>query len=234
MIVYYEHMKKVIFGIFAHPDDEAFGPSGTLLMEKAAGNEVHLICATAGESGMNPDTVDNLAEVRLEEWRAAGRLIGADSLHHLGYQDGTLSNDHYHEIADRVDEIVHRTVEGRNDITIEFITIDLNGITGHLDHICIARVAAYVYCNLKEQDSRVTRLRLACVSAEDFPDANCRWLYMERGRNAAEIAETVDAREHLETIIRIMKTHHTQRADCETLLAKLGDRVAINYFLELD
>lgn len=227
-------MKKVIFGIFAHPDDEAFGPSGTLLMEKAAGNEVHLICATAGESGMNPDNAENLAAVRLSEWRTAGGLIGADSMHYLGYQDGTLSNSHYLEIAGRIDDIVRTTIQGRDNIVIEFMTIDLNGITGHIDHICIARIAAYVYCNLKEHDSRVTRMRLACVSEQEIPAANCRWLYMERGRLAKEIIETVDASEHLETILRIMHAHHTQREDCKAHLERMGDRVALNHFLELN
>ena len=41
--MYTEHMKKIIFGIFAHPDDEAFGPSGTLLLETRSGTELHLI-----------------------------------------------------------------------------------------------------------------------------------------------------------------------------------------------
>lgn len=226
-------MKKVIFGIFAHPDDEAFGPSGTLLMEKTAGNDVHLICATAGESGMNPDNLDNLAEVRLTEWQTAGNLIGADSMHHLGYTDGTLQNNHYHEIAAKIDAIVRQTISGRDGIEIEFMTTDLNGITGHIDHICIARVAAYVYCNLKEDDPRVTRLRLACITREQAPTANCDWLYMESGHPLHEIDETIDAREHLGTIIRIMRAHHTQREDCETHLKKMGDRVAINHFLEL-
>ena len=45
-------MKRVIFGIFAHPDDEAFGPSGTLLMETKAGTELHLITLTLGEAGI--------------------------------------------------------------------------------------------------------------------------------------------------------------------------------------
>lgn len=227
-------MKKVIFGIFAHPDDEAFGPSGTLLMEKAGGAEVHLICATAGESGMNPDNVANLAETRLQEWRTAGALIGADSMHHLGYEDGALSNSKYLEIAGKIDGIVQRIIGEREDIEIEFMTIDFNGITGHIDHICIARVAAYVYCNLKEQDSRVTRMRLACVSEQDIPTANCRWLYMERGRSQKEIAQTIDASQHLETILKIMHAHHTQREDCEAHLRHMGDRVALNHFLELD
>lgn len=227
-------MKKVIFGIFAHPDDEAFGPSGTLLMEKAAGNEVHLICATAGESGMNPDDLPNLAEVRLAEWRRAGELIGADSMHHLGYRDGALQNNNYHDIAGKIDEIVGHIIRGRDDIEIEFMTTDLNGITGHIDHICIARIACYVFCNLRENDARVTRMRLACISRDEAPDANCHWLFMEAGRTPAEIAETVDASAHLEKIKQIMHTHHTQRSDREAHLKRLGDRVAINHFLVLD
>lgn len=224
-------MKKVIFGIFAHPDDEAFGPSGTLLLEKAAGNEVHLICATAGENGTNPDNIDNLAAVRLDEWRTAGALIGADSMHHLGYTDGTLCNNDYFPIADAITQIIRNKTAGRPDIDIELMSIDLNGITGHLDHIAIGRIACYVYCAIKEADPRVTRLRLACITDGEAPSSNCDWLYMERGRTPTEIKETIDASEHLETIKQIMHAHQTQRADCEAHLKKMGDRVALNHFL---
>lgn len=224
-------MKKIIFGIFAHPDDEAFGPSGTLLIEKAAGAEVHLICATAGESGMNPDNHDDLAAVRLKEWQTAGGLIGADSMHHLGYKDGMLCNNNYHEIADKISEIVTNIIKDRDDIEIEFMSIDHNGITGHLDHIFIGRVATYVFCNLKRDDQRVTRLRLACVSREQVPQSNCHWLYMDAGRDLSEIGETIDAREHIEKVYEIMRSHHTQRSDGETHIKQNGDRVAINHFL---
>lgn len=227
-------MKKVVFGIFAHPDDEAFGPAGALLMEKAAGAEIHLICATAGESGMNPDNHPNLAEVRLAEWQTAGQLIGADSMHHLGYKDGTLCNNNYMEIAERIDDIIRNIIKGRRDITIEFLSSDLNGITGHIDHIVIARIAAYVYCTMKQADKRVGKMRLACITHDEVPTSNCHWLYMEAGRTDKEIAETVDASEHLGTIKAIMHAHHTQRIDCETHLRRRGDSVAINHFLVLD
>ena len=62
-------MKKVIFGIFAHPDDESFGPSGTLLKLRRSGYDLHLIVLTDGEAGVNPDGIENLGEVRLQEWR---------------------------------------------------------------------------------------------------------------------------------------------------------------------
>ena len=44
-----------IIGIFAHPDDEALGPSGTLAT-LAKENEVYLICVTSGEAaGKTPE-----------------------------------------------------------------------------------------------------------------------------------------------------------------------------------
>lgn len=223
-------MKKVIFAIFAHPDDEAFGPAGTLLVEKAAGNEVHLICATAGENGTNPDGAADLSATRLAEWREAGALLGADSMHHLGYIDGQLSNNVYLEIADKIQAIITSTAADRPEIEIEFMSLDLNGITGHIDHIVMGRVASYLFYRLKASDSRLTRLRLACISRDQLPTHNCNWLYMEAGRTAQEIGETIDARAHLDTIHGIIAAHHSQRADATAHL-KNGDRIAINHFI---
>lgn len=223
-------MKKVIFGIFAHPDDEAFGPAGTLIMEKSAGSEVHLICATAGENGMNPDTVDDLAALRLQEWRTAGDLIGADSMHHLGYEDGGLSNNAYLEIADAIKRIIVPTIADREDIEVEFMSLDLGGLSGHLDHIAISRIVCYVFFTLKPKDHRLSRLRLACLSRDTVPTSNCNWLYMDAGRAKNEIDETVDAREHIEQILAVMNAHSSQRDDRDAHLKKNGDSVAINHF----
>ncbi len=228
-------MKKLIFGIFAHPDDEAFGPVGTLLMEKEAGSEVHLICATAGENGTNPDKVSDLGEVRLKEWQAAGELLDAESMHYLGYEDGTLNNSVYLEAAEKILRIVGDAITGRDDIaSIEFLSLDANGLTGHLDHIFVSRVACYVFYTLKEADERFSKIRLTCLHHDDFPEANQQWLYMDAGRTAEEVAETVDASRHLDQIKAIMHAHHSQRGDCESLLARMGDRVAINHFLVLN
>lgn len=227
-------MKKVIFGIFAHPDDEAFGPCGTLLTEKAAGNEVHLICATPGQNGMNPDGYADLGAERLKEWQAAGGLLDADSMHPLGYEDGQLSNALYMEVAQRIQYIVTETLLGRDDIeSVEFMSLDLGGLTGHLDHIFMSRVACYVFYTLKATDERFDRIRLACLTSEDFPTSNTDWLYMDAGRPENEITETIDAREHLEHIDEIMRCHHSQRGDYETVKAAHGDLVAVNHFVVL-
>jgi LmbE family N-acetylglucosaminyl deacetylase len=44
-------MFKTLLAVFAHPDDETFGPGGTLAKYAAEGAAVHLICATRGEVG---------------------------------------------------------------------------------------------------------------------------------------------------------------------------------------
>src|SRR5687768_11757680 len=145
-----ESMKKIIFGIFAHPDDEAFGPAGTLINEVQNGAELHLISFTAGDAGTNLDNAPDLGVVREEEWRKAGALIGATSMHLLGYKDGHLDNQSMIEATDRISQIVHAVIDNiPHDAVVEFMTLDLNGYTGHIDHIVAARTACQVFYRLK-------------------------------------------------------------------------------------
>lgn len=225
-------MKKIIFGIFAHPDDEAFGPAGTLLQETRSGTELHLITLTAGDAGTNPDNLKNLGEVRLEEWKKAGELLGAAGMHFLGYKDGQLNNLAMIEAAKRIEEIVAATLENAPaDAEIEFMSLDLNGLTGHIDHIVAARAACLAFYRLKARDERLRRIRLACLPAELYPADNTHWIYMERGRTPQEVDETVDARQLRDDIIEIMRAHHTQRGDCDYNLKTQGDRLGLNGFI---
>lgn len=225
-------MKKILFALFAHPDDESFGPSGTLLKETRAGTELHLLLLTSGDSGVNPDAHDDLGAVRLAEWHAAGTLMGAASQHYLGYKDGQLNNHSMTEITERIIDIVSPILAAAPpDATVEFLTNDLNGITGHIDHIVAARTACYVFYTLKQHDVRLQRIRLACLSREDFPHANTQWLYMEAGRAPEEIGEIVDARDLREEITAVIRTHRTQRGDGETHIAQRGERLGMDYFI---
>jgi LmbE family N-acetylglucosaminyl deacetylase len=227
-------MKKIIFALFAHPDDEAFGPSGTLLVETRAGTELHLILLTSGENGVNPDNNEDLGDVRLQEWRTAGALIGARGMHYLGYKDGQLNNHSMIEISQRIIELITSIIKDTPaDTKIEFMTNDLNGVTGHIDHIVAARAASQVFYSMKKHDSRFQRLRLSCLPFQDAPDININWLYMEPGRSAKEIDEIIDARSFQDEVIAIIRTHHTQRADGEYCIARLGDRLGLNYFIVL-
>lgn len=224
-------MKKVIFGIFAHPDDEAFGPVATLVDEVNKGSEVHLITLTAGQNGTNPDDHSDLGEVRLKEWRAASELIGASSLHHFGYIDGKLNNHDHIEIATKINELVTTTVGDREDIEIEYMSLDLNGYTGHLDHIVAARSACLSFYQLRTFGLAMNRIRLACLPHEKVPTINTSFVFMEPGRTREEIDEIIDGRQYRKKIHQIMQCHHSQRNDYQTVMANLGDDLGVNYFI---
>lgn len=225
-------MKKILFALFAHPDDEAFGPCGTLLAEARAGTDIHLILLTSGDAGANPDNHQDLGTARLVEWRAAGALIGATSMHYLGYKDGQLTNHSMIEISQRVmDHIGDIVADMPDDVQIELLTNDLNGITGHIDHIVAARAACQVFYQMKQHDKRFRRIRLSCLSHQDAPTINTGWLYMEAGRTPDEIDETIDNRHLRSEIIAIIRTHQTQRRDGDYCINWHGDRLGIDYFI---
>lgn len=225
-------MKKIIFAIFAHPDDEAFGPSGALLKETKDGNDLHLITFTDGSAGTNPDNASDLGEVRTKEWQRAGQLFGAKSMHLLGYEDSYLNNHVMIEAAEKITQIIMTTLkDDQRDITVEFISMDLNGVTGHIDHIVAARAACLVFYRMKALDSRITRLRLACYPASAFPKQNTDWIYMEAGRSPGEIDEIIDGREYRDELTAIVKMHHSQRHDGENYLKWQGDNLGLCSFI---
>lgn len=225
-------MKPVIFGIFAHPDDESFGPSGYIVQQiRESDADVHLITLTAGENGSNPDRYPDLGTARLKEWHEAGRLMGATSQHHLGYVDGQLCNNDYLEIVDRVTQLIDQTLADYANPSVELLTNDLNGITGHIDHIVAARAANLIFYRDKQNAGRLARLRMICLPKDYLSDVNTDWLYMEPGRDTGDITEVVDARRYRDDIVAIMRAHHSQRADCETHLKARGDQIGLNYFI---
>lgn len=228
-------MKHIVV-IFAHPDDEAFGPSGTLIKEREElGAAIHLICLTDGEIGSNPDAHADLGAVRRKEWQKAAELIGATSMHQLGYSDGHLSNHLYHEIADKLLKIIQDILSTAEvDDTVELLSGDVNGISGHLDHIFASRVACYVFYTLKTTNPKVTRLRLICLPDSWMPEPNTDWLFMEAGRKTTEIHEVVDARDYADQVFAVMHAHYTQRTDCETHIKNRGKDVALNHYIVLE
>jgi LmbE family N-acetylglucosaminyl deacetylase len=227
-------MQKILFGIFAHPDDEAFGPAATLVKEVHSGTELHLVCLTAGENGTNPDSVPDLGQIRLQEWHEAGKLIGANTMTPLGYIDGTLSNALHLEITDKIMDIVKERITGCENIEIEFMSLDLNGFTGHIDHIVAARSACLAFYRLRGENLPMNRVRLFCWARDQQPNTDTNFVFMEPGRLPEEIDETVDATEYMDTVDEIMRTHHTQRSDYEWMKQKRAEDIARDHFIIKD
>lgn len=215
-------MKKVLFSIFAHPDDEAFGPSGTLIKEASDGAEVHLILATAGDQGCNDDKIGDLAKTRLDEWRASGTLIGVAHMKYLNVKDGCLCNEMYLSIANSILLYVQDALRATEaPVTIELLTFEPRGITGHLDHIAISMITSYVYLELKKNlptNTTLGHLKYFCLSKESLPEANTNWIYMPAGLSAEQIDEVVDVSDVMEQKLEVMKAHYTQRKDMNDIL----------------
>ena len=232
--MYTGYMKKIIFGIFAHPDDEAFGPAGTLLSEVKSGAELHLVSFSAGQNGQNPDSLPNLREVRLGEWRESGRLLGAKGMYHLGFTDGQIGNMAMLEAVGRIKKLVREVVsaEDGETVEVEFITMDLNGVTGHIDHIAVSRAAHHAYYDLQSEGLPLARLRLNCLPLSYTGDKyDTGFVFMEPGRTPVEVDEVVDSSRYRGEVINIMRAHYTQRWNCEAHLSRLGDKVAIDHFI---
>jgi len=148
--------RRVLVGVFAHPDDESFGPGGTLARYAAEGVNVHVIIATDGiagsvEEGMDFKDHHTLAQVRSRELANAAIALGVTSVWSLPWRDsgmrGAPDNDH-------PQALIRQPVEALADEVLGYfkrlqpqvvLTHDPFGGYGHPDHIrvCEAVTAAF-------------------------------------------------------------------------------------------
>lgn len=129
----------------AHPDDESFGPGGTLALYANRGVDVHLICATRGDVGtVDPSYLTgfaNVAELRQAELECAGQALGLSRIHLLDYRDSGMagSPDNQHEralAAAPLDTIVEQITRIIRQIRPQVVlTFDSIGGYHHPDHI---------------------------------------------------------------------------------------------------
>jgi LmbE family N-acetylglucosaminyl deacetylase len=78
--------------IMAHPDDVDFGCAGTIASWTERGIEVTYCMITDGDAGGFDPKVPraDIPFIRRAEQEAAGRVVGVDDVHFLGYPDGRL------------------------------------------------------------------------------------------------------------------------------------------------
>src|SRR5512147_3076561 len=84
-----------ILAVFAHPDDEAFGPSGTLSRYALNGHEVRLSTLTHGEAGsLGPAkhlTPVELGQLRSKELHCSAQALHMSALNIYDLPDGKLT-----------------------------------------------------------------------------------------------------------------------------------------------
>ncbi len=138
-----------LLAVLAHPDDESFGPGGTLALYARRGVEVHLACATRGELGSASEKLlagyADVAALRVHELDCAAKQLGLSGVHLLGYRDsgmpGSPDNQHPRALAAApLDEVAAQVAHLIRQIRPQVvITSDPMGGYRHPDHIAIHR-----------------------------------------------------------------------------------------------
>ena len=135
-----------LLGIFAHPDDESFGPGGALARYAAAGVEVHVCIVTDGDAGgcdpalLAASGCNTLAELRQQELACACKALGV-TLHTLDYRDsgmaGASDNEHHASLYQASLDEVARDIRGLIEELQPQVILshDANGDYFHPDHI---------------------------------------------------------------------------------------------------
>jgi N-acetylglucosamine malate deacetylase 2 len=124
--------ERSVLVVFPHPDDEAFGVSGTIATHVQNGTPVTYACLTLGEMGRNmgnpPFTNrENLPKIRKEELKEAASVLGIQDLRMLGYRDKTIEFEDEEKLANKMLELIE-------DVNPSLIITFYPGYSVHPDH----------------------------------------------------------------------------------------------------
>lgn len=124
--------ERHVLVVFPHPDDEAFGVSGTMAAYIENGIPVTYACLTLGEMGRNLGdppfaTRESLPLIRKEELKNAAKAIGLEDLRMLGYRDKTVEFEDPEKIIADITSII-------NEVNPSLIITFYPGYAVHPDH----------------------------------------------------------------------------------------------------
>lgn len=201
--------KPKLVAIFAHPDDEAFGPGGTLALYSKT-HDTYLICVTHGEAGHHhKGDANGLGSVREKELLRSAKILGIKQVLFLDYVDGMLANFMYRDIARDIREITDKL---EPEI---FLTFDQCGVSGHIDHITVSMITQYLFYRL----DYVKQLMMFCISEKEAaalrPDY---FIYIPTGYHPDNVDKIIDVSSVYSKRIRALKTHKSQMKDIVSFL----------------
>lgn len=223
-------MTRRLLFLLAHPDDETFGPGGTIARYASEGTDVFIAAATRGEAGMVGDPPvtdrDRLGEVRAAELVKAAGILGARDVAFLGFADGRLAAAPRERIVEKAVELIRRV---RPQVLVGF---GPEGVSRHPDHVVMSAVASEAF------DAAADPSRFPGQLAEGlFPWAPAKLYQFEV---AAEIFETwgvpfagvprerlttsIDTALYVDRKIEAFHAHRTQAKDVARILSREGYR----------
>ncbi|WP_042351142.1 bacillithiol biosynthesis deacetylase BshB2 [Bacillus massiliigorillae] len=157
--------------VFPHPDDEAFGVSGTIASFTTQGTPVTYMCLTLGEMGRNlgnpPFTTrEGLPKIRKQELQEAAKAMGISDLRMMGLRDKTIEFEDEEKLIGMITDAVH---ELNPSLVISFYP----GYSVHPDHDATGKAVVEALGRMPEE-SRPTLHAVAfssnCIEDLGEPD----------------------------------------------------------------
>lgn len=211
---------KNLVCVFAHPDDESFGPGGTIAKLSRKFN-IYILCATKGDAGQSSIKSKDIGNIRAGELRKAAKILGVKKVYFLGFKDGTLSNNLYHKLASKIEQKLKKL---KPEIVITF---EPRGISGHIDHITVSMVTMFVVQKLKF----VRKVWQYCRLENFDKFVKNYFIYFPRGYKKSQVQKIVKTKSVWNVKIAAMKAHKSQQADIERILKIQSKLPKEEYFL---
>ncbi len=209
-------MNRSILLVLAHPDDESFGPSGTVARYKKLGVSADLVCATRGEVGTRLDVPEGTPTgvAREAELRAAAAIIGIRDIYFLDFIDGQLDRIKTSQIAAKIIKIMQKM---QPEVVITF---GPDGVSGHLDHIAVGKAATAAFNKLTKKSAGPRKLYYITIPDSVLPDAEEVGLST---RPDEEVTTAIETTDYLDVKIKAIATHRTQQdaRDFSEMLSKI-------------
>jgi LmbE family N-acetylglucosaminyl deacetylase len=191
-----------ILAVFAHPDDETYGPAATLARYALSGHRVSLVTMTRGEAGslgickdMDPKDV---AVMRSAEWKCAAKALHIQQQKLYDLPDKGLTDYPLEKGA----EIVRQEIRTHQpDILITFHD---KGISGHPDHIAASRWCYQAVQSLAEPP-RLIYFGITNGFASQIKEN--RKVYP---MNEGEITHVIDISEYFSYKLKAIQCHASQ------------------------
>ncbi|ELK48874.1 bacillithiol biosynthesis deacetylase BshB2 [Halobacillus sp. ACCC02827] len=142
--------ERHVLVIFPHPDDEAFGVSGTITSYIKQGTPLTYACLTLGEMGRNLGnptfaTRESLPQIRKQELIKAAEAMGIEDLRMMGLRDKTLEFEDDGEMKNMVRQLI-------DELDPSLIITFYPGFAVHPDHEATARAVVRAVREIDPQD----------------------------------------------------------------------------------
>jgi len=207
---YFEEMLRLLC-VTAHPDDEAGGFGGSLLLYRSRGVETFLICLTPGQAAThrgNARSDEELALLRRAELAASCKLLQVSHYEVLDYPDGKLDRADFHAVAG---DLTRRVREIKPHV---MMTMGPEGaITGHSDHsmASIFATMAYHWAGRTNRYPEQLAAGLSPHRTQKLYYSTASFTLPDREPVSLPPASAaIDVSEYLEVKIRAFRAHTTQ------------------------